>query len=398
LKVVSSSFSTFHMFDQARQLARLGLLHRFFSGPPAYFARKKGLDVQGYEALWPSFALGQIGQRLSGGLPEQARQALTQLTHNSFSRALAGRLPPDMDLFIGLSSFCLEAVQAARALGVPAIVDHGSLHEKFELEQVEMEREAFGFQVVGNSAQHWLIDKEDREFQAADHVMVLSQCAKRSMVSHGVDEAKIFVNPCGVSLTRFQPATKRDDVFRVIFCGQVNPRKGIHYLIRAFRELKLPKAEMWVIGSLDVAERDPKFARFLRDHQDDAIHFKGTVPGDDLAALFNQGSVLVLPSVADGFGMVVSQAMSCGLPVVVSSHAGAADLVTDGVNGFVVPARDVAALQDRLLRLYRSPELARDMGAQARHTVTSGQSWDDYGDRLAAFLHQVHASRHAPRA
>jgi glycosyltransferase involved in cell wall biosynthesis len=98
------------------------------------------------------------------------------------------------------------------------------------------------------------------------------------------------------------------------------------------------------------------------------------------------GSVFVLPSLADGFGMVVPQAMACGLPVIVTENVGAADIVRDGRSGFIVPVRDVEALCEKLRFLHENRDLAREMGRQARQDVICGYTWDDYGDRLVGFL------------
>lgn len=392
MKIVSSSFSTFHMFDQAIQLSRHGVLGRFISGPPAYLAARKGIDPTRYESIWPSFAIGYASQQARRMLPAAWCNRMLRAAHDTFSRSLAGRLPSTMDAFIGLSSYCIEALEAANARGVPTVVDHGSLHEAFALKQMQRERDEFGFQIIGNPVNGWLIEKQDREFQAARHVAVLSQFAKRTLVEQGVEAGKIFVNHCGVSLSRFVPGDKHDEVFRVIFCGNVVPGKGVHYLLSAFKALNLPRSELWLIGSLAGVAADPHFEALLKRHlADSRVKCWGGVDAAQLPGLFAQGSVLVLPSLADGFGMVVSQAMACGLPVVVSEHTGAADLVQDGDNGLIVPARDTVALQDALRSLHDEPARARHMGQRGRTVVSTGQGWDDYGDRLVAFLRHITA-------
>ncbi|MDE0821943.1 MAG: glycosyltransferase, partial [Opitutales bacterium] len=88
-----------------------------------------------------------------------------------------------------------------------------------------------------------------------------------------------------------------------------------------------------------------------------------------LHEVYAKSSVLVHPSLADGFGYVVQEAMACGLPVIVTDATGAADLVTDGRNGFVVPAGDAQSIADRLAHLIQCPSLLPTLGRCALDTV-----------------------------
>lgn len=397
MRVVSSSFGTFHMFDQALQLERHGLLHRFIAGPPSQFAVKRGIPAAKVESLWLSFAIGYAQHLGKDFIPQRINGKMLRSAHDQFSRSLAKRLPAETDVFIGLSSYCYEAIIEAKKRGTPAIVDHGSLHEEFARDVLMFEASKYGFRISGNATHDWLIEKQKMEFEHANYIFALSHLAKRTMVERGVDADKIFVNHCGVSLEKFAPAKKADQIFRIIFCGSVCPQKGVHYLLQAFGELHLPNSELWVIGSTDSVRDDPYFAGFLKMHSGPNVYFKGVVNGGMLASMFSQGSVFVLPSLADGFGMVVSQAMACGLPVVVTQSTGAADLVTEEVNGFIVPSKDVKALKAKLLFLYENQDIAVQMGMYALESVASGQTWDDYGERLAKFLYGLSAATLNPK-
>jgi glycosyltransferase involved in cell wall biosynthesis len=94
--------------------------------------------------------------------------------------------------------------------------------------------------------------------------------------------------------------------------------------------------------------------------------------------------VAVLPSISDGFGLVILEAMACGIPVIATDRTGAADLMEDGAHGFIVPARDVAALKERLAYLYRNHAEAKAMGARARERVLSAFTWEHYGERVVS--------------
>jgi glycosyltransferase involved in cell wall biosynthesis len=96
--------------------------------------------------------------------------------------------------------------------------------------------------------------------------------------------------------------------------------------------------------------------------------------------MMSESHVLVLPSIEDGFGLVLSQALACGCPIVASTNTGGDDLITDGVEGFIVPARDVAALAARLQQLADDPALRRRMSEAALARVKHLGGWRQYGD------------------
>jgi len=119
------------------------------------------------------------------------------------------------------------------------------------------------------------------------------------------------------------------------------------------------------------------------------VRFTDPIPQVKLRDRYHQASVFVLASLADGFGMVVPEAMACGLPVIVTENVGAADLIQDGVNGFIVPVQSPEKIAEKLIFLKENPGMASQMGINARATVERGYSWRDYGDRLVSYLNEL---------
>jgi glycosyltransferase involved in cell wall biosynthesis len=105
--------------------------------------------------------------------------------------------------------------------------------------------------------------------------------------------------------------------------------------------------------------------------------------------------VLVLPSVQEGLALVQAQAMACGLPVIASTHTGAEDLFTDGVEGMIVPPRNVGALREAILRLYHEPGLRDQMAARALARVQAIGGWDSYGEAAVLAYENALRSRHS---
>lgn len=140
-------------------------------------------------------------------------------------------------------------------------------------------------------------------------------------------------------------ASRNHDRIEVVFVGQITHRKGVDLLLQAILPLlkQYPSLFLSIIGVGDLSE---DFKRQLHDQNiEDRILLEGAVPTAQIPIRLAQADLLVLPSRWDGWGIVVNEAFSVGLPVVVSDRCGAADLVQNGVNGYVFRSGDVAELQ-----------------------------------------------------
>jgi glycosyltransferase involved in cell wall biosynthesis len=207
-------------------------------------------------------------------------------------------------------------------------------------------------------------DRIEEEMGQCDYLVSGSRFIRDSFVANGFPADRIFLNPIPIDTSRFTPLTESergavsDGKFRIICVAQIVPRKGVHYLLEAWKRLGLPasKAELLLIGQISPEMRP------ILDRYYGVFEHISAVPYDRLRLHFGRSSAFVIPSVEDGNAYVTGEAMGCGLPVIVTSNCGSADLVEDGVNGFVVPARSVEQLQKRLEQLYKDPALARSMG------------------------------------
>jgi len=229
-----------------------------------------------------------------------------------------------------------------------------------------------------------VVEKALVEYAEADYVSIPSQYVKRTFLEYGVPEDKLIHVPYGVDLTYFRPVPKQDDVFRVVHCGMVSLQKGVHYLLQAFSELKLPHAELWLIGSITDEIRP-----FLNRYSSTKVLYKGPFRERELYKYYSQGSVLCLASIHEGLAMVQAQAMACGLPVICTTNTGGEDIVRDGQDGFVVPIRDVEVLKEKILFFYENRDACKAMGNSGQQRVQSGFTWGDYGDRMIAEYQRI---------
>ena len=379
IKVTTSCSGRFWVYDQAFQLNRMGVLEKIINDYPKFKTREWGIPDEKVVSLVLNGVLNRVVQRVGAHLSDNVSDILHRAAHRMFAARLARMTPPRSDVFIGLSSFCLEAVREAKSRGIFTVVDHGSAHQAYERRILSEENLRLSISDSRDLPPPWIIEREQKEFLEADMVMVLSSYAKRTLQEYGVPAEKIFVNRCGVDISQFYPEKKTDNTFRVIQVGGIHVRKGVHYTLEAFTELAHSDSELWFVGS---GYERTALRKIIDKNLPHNVFFKGGVPQRDLRRLYCQSDVFVLSSLSDGFGMVVTQAMACGLPVIVTENVGASDLVEDGVTGFVIPIRDVSALRDCILRLKKDPDLRIKMGENARRKITNGNTWEEYGIRL----------------
>jgi len=366
------------MFDLAREVRKLGHRSNLFCAYPSFKVDADLKECTRTHSIW------MLLQRLRGRLiPGQPSTWWDYKISSDFGRWLASELDPGaFDVLDALDGTGLEAGRAMKRAGRRWICNRGSTHVLTQKQLLEDEHTRWG--APPPSFDSRLIDRCLQEYNEADGIAVGSQYARSTYIEQGIPEDKVFSCPYGVDLSMFKPMKKEDNRFRVLFAGGQSIRKGIGYLMDAVRPLvKRNLMEMWLIGSV------VDDARSILDRNAGLFTHKGVQPRSSLAWYYSQGSVLVLPSVEDGFGMVQTQAMACGIPVIASSNTGARDLFTDGVEGFVVPARSATAIRERVEVLLENPGLHREMSEAALRRVQSLGGWDDYAARCCGIYETV---------
>ncbi|WP_190287812.1 glycosyltransferase family 4 protein [Massilia sp. NR 4-1] len=155
---------------------------------------------------------------------------------------------------------------------------------------------------------------------------------------------------------------------QTLFFGRVGQRKGTYDLLAAAASLKaeFPGLRLDIGGDGEVEHASAEAAALGLQQQ---VHFLGWVRGDAKAAALARSSIYALPSYNEGLPMSVLEAMAAGLPILSTPVGGIPEAVSDGVEGFLVPAGDVAQLTARWRQLLADPALAQRMGAAARHKV-----------------------------
>ncbi len=170
----------------------------------------------------------------------------------------------------------------------------------------------------------------------------------------------------------------------ILFVGRLVPEKGVFDLLKAYAKLESGlRSEAGLVFAGDGVSRE-ELVRQSKRINPGLVCLNGFAQREDLAAIYALADALVLPTHTDAWGLVVNEAMACGLPIIVSSVAGcSADLVEDGWNGYVVPPKDSEKLSVAMDSLLRQPELKQRMSARSFERIRS-YSPEACADGLAA--------------
>ncbi|MEO1389778.1 MAG: glycosyltransferase family 4 protein [Cyanobacteria bacterium J06634_6] len=236
----------------------------------------------------------------------------------------------------------------------------------------------------------WKLHRKEQEIALADHVFVPSSFVRNSLLNEGVPLEKISVIPFGSPVDYFHPHPRESKHFKALFVGRIGPRKGVHYLLKAWQSLKLPDAELMMIGVNEFPET------WIAQYQD-CFTYIPSIPHNALNQFYSDASILVLPSLVEGLALVQLEAMACGIPIITTPNAGGLDIITDGVEGFIIPIRSVELLQEKLEWCYQNPQALAEMGKAARKKAEQ-LTWERYRSDLGTKVKSLIESHHSPCA
>lgn len=378
MKVALSVIGKFHVFDLARELNAQGVLQRIFTAYPRFKLTDEGLPASKIDTF-PWVHAPYMFVSNGNLLGRRAMWLWEHLDSISFDKHVALNLQP-CDVFVGLSGATLLSGRAARLQGARYVCDRGSSHIRVQQQLLRDEHEHWGISAKTlpfASVDPRTVDREELEYAEADCITVPSRFAERSFISQGVPPGKIKRLPYGVSLEKFYPTQQPDPTqFNVLFAGLMCLRKGVPYLLQAFKKLKHPRKTITFAGT-----SSPELIEWFKRNGlwPDGARVVGHLDQPALRDLMSRSHVLALPSIEEGLALVQAQAMACGCPVIGTPHSGAEDLFNDGIEGFIVSIRESDALAERLQALADDPGLRQRLRAHALARVRNMGGWKDYG-------------------
>lgn len=369
MKINILSPGRFHVCDLARELARNGHDVKFYSFVPTKRSMKFGLPKECSASLfWPMSPFLALSKKL---FPKSRwADKFTIL----FQDWLTSVIMRKCDVCIAMSGSFVAAPRKAKKQGAIVIIERGSKHiieQKRILDSIPSNKEKI-------TVPYWHIPREIEDYDIADYVAVASQHVVRSMLKFGYPEEKLFVNPYGVDLSMFHPEDKVKKEYDVIMVGGWSYRKGCDLIVDAIKQSSYRFLHVGSIVDMEFPQGDERFTHI------DAVDQK------QLVNYYNKSKLFVFPSREDGFGMVLSQAVACNLPIVGSKDSGAPDL------------KEMVELPEyiKLIDEY-SPQVIKKAIDESLVTyetlkgkvyagdAISQLTWKAYGERYSEFINKI---------
>jgi glycosyltransferase involved in cell wall biosynthesis len=206
----------------------------------------------------------------------------------------------------------------------------------------------------------------DSETHMADYWIAASTFTRTSLVANGIPQERIHVAPYGVNTDRFRPREvmrSHSNRLRLLFVGSVGQRKGIRYLLEAMQHVPTKDVQLVLCGQ--VVEEISRLPGFSSD-----VIVRGRVSDSELLEEYQSADIFVLPSLAEGFGHVLLEALACGLPVIASTNTAGPDIVDEGQDGFIVAPSDSGAIAARIQWFLAHRRELLEMSGNARRKAT----------------------------
>ena len=286
----------------------------------------------------------------------------------------------DADAIYGYEYCCLETFKNAEKLNCRKIYDVPSPEHDFVANILNEEIKKYPeletpYYAYTRKFQKIRTERRHEEWELADLIIANSEFTKESYLNAGLNVEKVKVIPygCPPVIKNLGNYSRNMDV-NFLWAGSFSMRKGAHYLLQAWKKLNPKSAKLKIYGAYLL----PK--NYIKNLPSN-IEFNKTIPQSELFKVYESSDVLIFPTLCDGFGMVISEALSNGLPVITTNKAGGSDLIENGKNGFVIETCDVEALCEIIDWCLMNPRDLYEMRANSLESADKWQ-WSDYRNNI----------------
>jgi starch synthase len=376
--VLICATSRFHYQQLAHQLISDGMLYRWISSLPL---TKIPIEIRNLTISRPLSLLFYLFSSRLTYAPPALKSLLVYYSNTIFdcqSLDIIKRVNPKV--VIGLSHCISKAGAYAANHGACYFCDVPIAHPNFLNQTLSYEYAKLRIPYIPIHQRQ--IDMEVSAHHHSSRIVCPSSFVKDTLASEGVSPDKITVIPYGsgrvISASSLQASLTKPNAispsFNILFVGQVSVRKGIHYLLDAFARFSHPHKSLVLAGSLG-SDAKIVLSRFNLDH----VSVLGVQSKASLHSLYSSSTVFVLPSLSEGFALVIGEAMAYGLPIVYTYETGASEIVTDNVEGLMIKGKQYRSILEAFEWMADNPARMQAMRCASLQRSRSMQGWSEYG-------------------
>ncbi len=386
MKITYTSTNIAWHYRYAREFERLGCLKAFVTGASRWSPRADLPEI-GSRIVRRDFFQNLYLAALRFKAPDVLSNRLAAFSNASIDRAAFGPAEEsDVFLYYRTTGYHTTCRLHAAAKPVLCVMEEVNSHVDTCHALMKQEYERLGQGVYRPAFPDH--EMRLRAYDEADCILCPSSFVKRSFLQRGFGEERLLMVNFGFTFPEGSHQRKKDDgIFRLLYVGQLHFRKGLRYAMEAFRQLKHPKKEFWLVGP------STKVTGLEGMSLPEGVRFAGILKGEALENAYASASAFVLPTLEEGLALVQGEAMAAGLPLVTTTHSGGDDLIANGVEGFIVPPCDTEALVDAIQALADDRDLRERMGHAARLKARQLGGWDVAAKKLVDALQNARNAR-----
>ena len=376
----------FHAFAMSKAMIEKGSPVQVLTNYPAFIARRFGLPSSHVIGCAPLGLLHRYANRwnLVTRFP-----VLNQILHQGFSRWSAGHIsktePVAVHVFSGVA---LELFHELRSFRNPIVrlLVRGSEHIVDQYLHLEQEAQRAGGPIDKPSP--WMVRRELQEYALADHIVTLSNFARKSFLKRGFAKDKIDLLPLATNVAQFRPSRDTVDArlsrirsgkpLQFLCTGSVSLQKGVLDFVKIARALQGEVRFRWV-GNI-VSD-----AMAIVEANRDIIDFVPRQPENDLPRFYHEMDGYVFTTIQDGFAVVLAQAKAACLPIVATENSAAPDMLEDGVTGWTLPIRSPDLFIERLRAWHNDRDSMARM-VENLWQIDDTRDWPDVADDFIAIV------------
>lgn len=240
--------------------------------------------------------------------------------------------------------------------------------------------------IIENCAYFWdekTLERYDKEIELTDYFIVPSDFVKESLLFHNVDPSKIFICSYGVDTNRFIYSEIKESttVLNCVYVGGVNQRKGISYLLDAFKNFSSDQVSLTIVGNFD--KEDINIKEYLNKY-----NFVGSVTNEEVGQICSKADIMVFPSLSEGLSLAVLEGLGCGLPVIATRNSGYTGIIKDEYNGFIIDAGNSKVITEKINWFLSNKDRIPEMRRNARDTALNF-TWDTYNERMSKIIKRI---------